>query len=126
MTETAGAVNVYTCPKGHRTITRNRNEGTTPFMLRCRNEGCDQMAQSGFYRVPQDLVPALEWIAPTPAELESHLAHSREAFLVFSRRNPHRKLRWQDAREDIIEHVKKGGLLLRVVDPVANAPIAWA
>ncbi|MDO8476746.1 MAG: hypothetical protein Q7W02_11280 [Candidatus Rokubacteria bacterium] len=36
----AGKVNVYVCPKcGRGTVTIDRDEGTTPFLLRCRASG---------------------------------------------------------------------------------------
>src|SRR5690606_19819615 len=49
-------VNVYVCQKcGGRMVTRDVDPGTTPFLTRCTMTNCTGMAQSCFYRVPQDL-----------------------------------------------------------------------
>jgi len=34
-------INVYTCPKGHKTVTIDTDEGTTPMMLMCRQKDDD-------------------------------------------------------------------------------------
>lgn len=91
MAEAQGAVNVYTCQScGARLVTKNRDEGTTPFMVGCQRDGCGGVCYSGFYRVDQSLVPTHEWFRPVSAGERRHLA------------NP-----------DVAEHVKMGGLLLR-------------
>lgn len=56
--------NLYRCPKGHETITVDRDEGVTPFMLLCRHSGCTEMAQSSFYQVDQKLVATVEFYKP--------------------------------------------------------------
>lgn len=100
MSEAAGKINVYVCPQGHRTITQNKDEGTTPFMILCKHEGCKQdkanplnaspgaaeLAKSSFYRVDQMLVAEWEWYRP-----------SKQEALTKAER----------------EYVKHGGLLLR-------------
>ena len=94
-----GALNVYTCQTcGKRLVTRDRDEGTTPFLLSCRlTKGCPGPMQSACYpkRLPADLPePTLEWIKPTPAELVR--------FLKTQKKRYHRAIR---------EHVAKGGLI---------------
>jgi len=94
--EQAGAINGYKCEQcSHVTFTINEVDGTTPFMIKCRrnNIGCADraMAQSLFYRVPQDSRPDWEWYRP-----------EGEAF---------EKL--DDWSKD---HVNAGGLLLRKLD----------
>lgn len=63
-------LNRYTCTscEGH-IVTIDRDDGTTPFMLRCRaTDGCNGMMQSSFYRVPPYAVPTFEWRKPTYTE----------------------------------------------------------
>lgn len=55
-------INVYTCPKGHKTISIDRVEGTTPFMISCIK--CGEMSNSCFYSCDQTLIPEIEWIKP--------------------------------------------------------------
>lgn len=65
-----GKINTYTCPKGHVTVTIDRDEGTTPMMLRCRQKDgdgkhdCTEMASSAWYRCNQLLEPEYEWFKP--------------------------------------------------------------
>jgi hypothetical protein len=96
MSEAAGLVNLYRCDVcGKGTVTMNRDEGTTPFMLSCRaTPGCKGSAQSSMYRVQQDLTPIIVFIKPTPLELANFLKKQSPRF--------HRAIR---------EHVDKGGLL---------------
>jgi hypothetical protein len=56
-------INTYTCPKGHVTVTIDREYGVTPMMLGCQ-QNCTEMARSGWYRVSQDLKPEYEWYKP--------------------------------------------------------------
>lgn len=89
-----GQVNVYTCPKCKgRTVTIDADDGVTPFMINCRSVGgChEEMAESSFYRVDQNLVPTYEWYRPVGDELAMLKGEMRE-------------------------HVDKGGLLLRRID----------
>ena len=94
--EDAGMVNVYVCSIcGFHTVTKNRDAGTTPFMIGCKNpRKCAGYAQSSFYRVRQTLEPMFLWIKPTDDELQRFLAD-------------------HDATQQqaILEHVKFGGLL---------------
>lgn len=91
--ERANAINVYVCPKcGHRTVTVNRVEGVTSFLLKCRSiAGCDEFAQSSLYRVDQSLRPDWEWYRPDEKELEA-------------------------ATEEVKRHIANGGLMLRKLD----------
>lgn len=95
MTEAAGAVNVYVCRtcKG-RIVTKNRQEGTTPFMTGCHaTPDCKGTMQSMGYRVNQDEVPTHEWFRPvTTGERRRWLRDPGTA-----------------------EHVRMGGLVLREV-----------
>jgi hypothetical protein len=95
MSEEAGLVNVYVCELcGKPTITKNRDEGTTPFMLVCRaTSGCGGLAISSFYRVPQNLTPMIVFIKPSDEELKTFLA-----------KHP-------DHVAAIRDHVSRGGLL---------------
>lgn len=63
-------INVYVCQKCRQgVVTIDRDEGATPFLIRCvSSKGCDGMAQSELYSVPQDLVPTYEWRKPTSTE----------------------------------------------------------
>lgn len=97
MPEAKRAVNVYRCPHGHQTVTRDVAEGVTPFMIgcpTCKAAGTPPdergfrsvMAQSSFYRVDQSLEHSHEWYRPeSTAGLDP----------------------------DTAEHVRNGGLLLR-------------
>jgi len=85
-------INCYVCEeKQHKTWTLHRDAGVTPFMVGCRHDGCESMAQSSFYRVDQNAAvwqgpfvvfhPALKergdvlavWIVPDDAELAKEL-----------------------------------------------------
>lgn len=81
-------INIYECEKGHQTITRDCEEGVTPFMIECTHEGCDLMARSNFYQVDQNATPSYEWYKPS---------------------------NYVGLHNDEIEHVKKGGLLMREI-----------
>jgi hypothetical protein len=101
VSEEAGLVNVYVCEEcGFETVTKNRDAGTTPFMISCRNpKTCGGFATSKFYRVSQTLVPMFLWIKPTADELARTLAD-------------YDALRQQQIRE----HVQMGGLLDVLLD----------
>lgn len=86
-----GGVNVYTCSHcGRKIVTRDRDEGTTPFGLACRaTEDCRGTMRSSCYRVDQHLKPTWEWFRPkTKAE---------------------RRL----VTPELEDHVDQGGLILR-------------
>lgn len=87
-------VNAYTCEKcGKQTVTIDRHEGVTPFMLGCRaTPRCTGMGTSGFYRCAQSLVPVYEWFKPTIEELQ------------------------RDWTLPSVQHALQGGLLLRRCD----------
>ena len=84
--------NVWTCERCKKdTVTVEAVDGVTPFMLGCQvTKGCGGMAQSHFYRVPQDgsLTPTHEWYLPSVEEL-----------LTFS--------------PATIQHCLQGGLMIR-------------
>lgn len=94
-----GQENVYTCTKcGGFTTTIDRDEGVTPFMIRCRaKDGCDGWAQSSFYpkgpRPAHIPPPSIEWYRPSQEEIAGLDPAMRE-------------------------HVGKGGLLMRAITSV--------
>lgn len=96
MSEEAGKINGYRCDVcGRLTVTQNRDEGTTPFMIACRAKpGCKGSMQSMVYRIDQTLVPDLIWIRPTPLELANFLKKQSPRF-----------------HAGIKDHVRQGGLL---------------
>lgn len=102
----AGSRNVYTCQEcGGKTVTVDRDEGVTPFMIGCRVNGqepdrerCTGMMHSAFYRDPSAYLtePEWEWFSPTPEELTAYVENIDPRAVVGT-----------------IEHVEKGGLLIR-------------
>lgn len=85
-----GKKNVYTCDEcGHQKVTVDLVHGTTPFMISCGADGCGAMSKSSFYRVDQSLEPTHEWYRPEDVSGETEMTK---------------------------EHVRKGGLLLRVIE----------
>lgn len=115
MTEQAGKKNGYKCKGcGWRIVTVNACEGTTPFMVGCENpapteeekragkdaqgfsgsKGCGAFMESFFYQVPQHLEPSHEWYSPDKQE---------------------RKRLRRKGQAETLEHVERGGLLLRRV-----------
>ena len=79
MTESSGLINVYVCDFGHKTVTRNIDQGTTPFMIgcpTCKAAGTpltqkgfrSVMARSSIYRVDQSLAWTHEWYRPETTE----------------------------------------------------------
>lgn len=87
-----GRKNIYVCEKcSGFIVTRDKDEGTTPFMMKCRaTEGCRGMMMSSMYRVFDGRMKAShEWFKPDSAGgLNAATA----------------------------EHVKMGGLLLREIE----------
>lgn len=74
-----GRKNIYTCRTcGHRFVTVDKDDGTTPFMTGCQNLGCTGTAESAFYRVPQELEATHEWYRATPAEARGMKPHMRQ------------------------------------------------
>lgn len=90
-----GKINVYTCPRGHRTVTRDADEGTSPMTIVCAEGGhaCMQGAWSAWYATDQTETPTHEWYRPTI-----------KAARRLDRRIP-----------GTLDHVERGGLLLRPV-----------
>ena len=84
-----GKKNIYTCTAGHSTVTVDIDDGVTPFMITCQEDGCDRTATSMFYRCDQDLEPTHEWYKP-----------DKDAEMTQGER----------------DHVEQGGLLLRKID----------
>ena len=91
----AGNINVYTCPAGHETVTRDAVDGTTPMAIICAQGGhrCLRSAASSWYAVDQGRRPTHEFYRPTTRE-----ARRRD------RRVP-----------GTLAHVEHGGLLLRPI-----------
>lgn len=90
-----GMINVYTCKKGHRTVTVDRDSGVTPMFIDCPHDECVnggvlsfQLATSCMYRTDQSQTPSHEWYRPGDDETL----------------NPAER-----------EHVDAGGLLLRKI-----------
>lgn len=96
-----GKPNVYTCEACHgEMVTVDVDAGVTPFMLGCQaTPGCSGMAQSAMYRVPPERVAEAthEWY--TPATLDGLDAAT-------------------------LDHVQKGGLLLRARPSPTGTPAA--
>ena len=90
-------LNIWDCQLcGLPHICVDRDIGVTPFILRCRlTPGCKGMAESRFYRLPADnlLKPQFEWYRPKPGESFPNM---------------------NDA--GMIQHIQKGGLMLREID----------
>lgn len=90
-----GSINVYTCKKcGHQTITIDREEGVTPFIIGC--DSCKGESYSSFYRCSQGLTPTHEWFKPTIEELK----------ILYEGR----------MLDGMIDHVEQGGLDLRKIE----------
>lgn len=84
-------INIYGCTKGHNTITRDLDQGTTPMAIQCQAQGCSARAVSRWYNVDQDLTPTHEWFIPT-AEARRQLSKAMQ------------------------QHVLNGGLILRPIE----------
>jgi len=67
------AINTYTCPEcGHRAVTVDVDEGTTPMIVPCRvlsETDCEGAGVSAWYRVPDGLTPEFEWYRPSKEEI---------------------------------------------------------
>jgi hypothetical protein len=104
--EQSRKINAYICEYLHVTSTIDLVEGTTPMFIRCEQcakEGRVCMASSRMYRVNQSVVPTHEWYAPSDDELKA-LSKSMDANTLVA----------------MLEHVQKGGLLLRKRKEVSN------
>jgi len=97
-------INAYLCPEcGVGIVTIDRDEGVTPFLLRCRGHGseptdetCKGISQSCFYRPPRDAPePTWEWYRPSEEEARA-------------------------AGRAMYEHHAKGGLFLRRIAAAAK------
>ncbi|KQW22131.1 hypothetical protein ASC80_01670 [Afipia sp. Root123D2] len=87
-----GKKNIYVCDACHgHIVTIDVDAGVTPFMINCRaHPRCKGTMRSSMYRVfDQDMAASHEWYRPTPDDC---------------------------LRPGEIEHVLKGGLLLRTVN----------
>jgi hypothetical protein len=94
-----GKKNLYVCETcgGHK-VTIDRDEGTTPFIIKC--DECGEMMYSALYDVNQHIRPTHQWIAPTDEEL-------RIALNVIDNINK---------RVRLYQHIKAGGLFLVEID----------
>lgn len=110
--ELTGRVNCYVCEKCRAHMwTRNRDEGTTPFMVACHEfHGgiCDGMAQSLLYRVPQDHDHGYVWIRPTEGELVFYLQLSKKR----NREHYSSDEAWSCVERGMCEYAKGGGMVL--------------
>lgn len=85
-----GKKNIYKCDDGHLTVTIDRDDGVTPFMTACPKDGCSLMARSHMYHEQcQVFEPSHEWYRPNAIQMAD------------------------EARPGVIDHVERGGLLLR-------------
>jgi hypothetical protein len=93
-----GKKNIYTCDKcDGRIVTLDVDEGTTPWRMRCRaTEGCGGLMYSAGYEIKGDPPHTHEWYR--------------------------RKIRGGMEQAEI-DHIQRGGLDLRQVNPVAQSPI---
>lgn len=89
-----GKINVYICSCGAEMVTRDVDDGVTPFMTDC--EKCGKFMQSSFYKVDQGLQPTHEWYRPGP-EMRKKLSTSLAGFKLLR------------------DHVDRGGLILREI-----------
>lgn len=82
--------NLYQCTTClHIVCTVDRDQGVTPFMIRCQSDtGCKGSMQSGFYIAHPMMRPTIEWYRPDTLEGLD---------------------RWD------IEHIERGGLLMRPI-----------
>lgn len=105
--EYKGMINIYKCSEGHETITMNRDDGATPFIIccpECKRKGIEgknsvykyNEARSQMYAVPPNLVPQYFWISPTDKEIDLYLSRIE---------NP-------DKRKNTRAHIEAGGLVL--------------
>jgi hypothetical protein len=98
--EEAGKINAYTCEKCQKhTITVNRDAGTTPFLIGCKQPGsCNGTASSRFYRCSQELKPTWEFYKPTPEQVAALDPDEPDT-------------PW------LIDHARRGGLFFRPIKP---------
>lgn len=71
MAHNPNRINVWTCEEcGKKHVCCDVDDGVTPFMIACRNPGCDGTAYSAFYRVPDAyaLLVEYEWFMPSAEE----------------------------------------------------------
>lgn len=67
--------NFYRCHRGHSSLTMDIDEGVTPMFMRCRQSGCEQIAESNFYpkgEPPAQMFPVrVVFRKPTKSELKN-------------------------------------------------------
>jgi len=88
-----GKKNVYICDKcGRKVVTKDLDDGVTPFMVSCREFGkdCDGVTRSCFYSVDQTLPVNYVWFKPVTLD---------------------------DYEGAMLEHIEQGGLDLRKATP---------
>lgn len=86
-------LNIYTCEScGFHIVTKDVDVGTTPFMIPCEALACEGRMLSSMYAVfDQNMRPGYHWYKPAAPE-------------------------WGALSPGELEHVRKGGLLLRKAD----------
>jgi len=93
-----GKKNIYICNEGHKTVTVDRDKGTTAFLIACPECPPPKTARSSMYRVDQSLEPTHEWYNPTEEDLRD--LKSDMALEIFT---------------NIKAYVERGGLLFRPI-----------
>lgn len=99
-----GKKNRYVCQRcGHNVVTVDKDEGVTPFMLSHREVGslCPGIMQSNFYKTEATAVATFEWFKPTVKQVRALYKHKGDG-----------------AVESMVEHVQKGGLIVRAIPAV--------
>lgn len=65
-----GKLNAYVCDALHITVTVDRDNGTTPFIIGCTNPGCSFHATSKMHKVSSGLTPTWEFYKMPDNEAE--------------------------------------------------------
>lgn len=110
--------NAYTCTglAEHVTLTINRADGVTPFIIRCPK--CGKDSQSHCYRlnvIDQFIVPSHEWVKLDTDELRLSKILAGVARAESEEYNPTGSLLEEQVTEWIDEHASNGGLFLREI-----------
>lgn len=109
-----GKINTYTCKDGHKTVTIDKDEGVTPFMISCEEckalDKLNSTATSSMYRCSQELTPAFEWYRSNMAEIVIMAKEMERDF----------KVNYDGAFESLLSHHNQGGLYLRKIKTKDN------
>lgn len=109
-------INVYICKDNHQTVTIDRDEGVTPFIIRCQT--CILSAKSSGYKCDQNQIPILEWIKP---ENDKHL---REIVQAIAEADPMYTMpnEIEQLYKLYKDHCDKGSLISRRIEPGEYGP----